>query len=448
MPPAPYPLGGEAAAVAEDVARLGGLAVVAHPDSAKAELAWKDWSPTISGVEWMNLDTGWRDESSMRLARVALHSLVRPGPALASMLDRPSSTLARWDEVAATRSLAGLAGHDAHGGLSRRSEDGPQWGIPALLSPRLTTYDAAFATFALRVVLEERLTGDGAGDARRLLDAIRAGSVFTAIDAIAGPAWVDYRATVGAADQGMGEALTFAEGTTLTFKSTMPPGARAVLLRDGAEVADSGTGEVRFAPPGPGVYRVEVRAPGWPVPWIVTNPIYLRTSSRDEVPVLEPATVTTTVLELENPAAVEKDPVSTADASSNGGTRALAFSLRGGERVSQYVALAVPLKDNGRPPFDRIVFTGRSAAPMRVSVQLRFDSAGGARWVHSVYLSPEPREVVVSLDQLLPADRPIARPPSELATSLLFVVDLTNAAPGGQGRFEISDLRLASSSRR
>jgi hypothetical protein len=141
---------------------------------------------------------------------------------------------------------------------------------------------------------------------------------------------------------------------------------------------------------------------------------------------------------------VEKDPVSTADASSNGGTRALAFSLRGGERVSQYVALAVPLKDAGLSPFDRIVFTGRSAAPMRLSVQLRFDSAGGARWVHSVYLSPEPREVVVSLDQLLPADRPIARPRSDLATSLLFVVDLTNAAPGGQGRFEISDLRLAS----
>ncbi len=82
---------------------------------------------------------------------------------------------------------------------------------------------------------------------------------------------------------------------------------------------------------------------------------------------------------------------------------------------------------------------------MRVSVQLRFESAGGARWRHSVYLSPESRQVVVPLYRLLPADEPTARPPVELATSLLFVVDLTNALPGAQGSFEISDLRLASS---
>ena len=83
---------------------------------------------------------------------------------------------------------------------------------------------------------------------------------------------------------------------------------------------------------------------------------------------------------------------------------------------------------------------------MRVSVQLRFDNAGGARWVRSVYLSPESREVVVPVDHLLPAERPITRPPSESASTFLFVVDLTNASPGAQGRFEISDLRLATTS--
>ena len=80
---------------------------------------------------------------------------------------------------------------------------------------------------------------------------------------------------------------------------------------------------------------------------------------------------------------------------------------------------------------------------MRVSVQLRFESAGGARWRQSVYLSSESRQIVVPLDRLLPADQPTARPAPELATSLLFVVDLTNAAPGARGSFEISDLRLA-----
>jgi len=27
--------------------------------------------------------------------------------------------------------------------------------------------------------------------------------------------------------------------------------------------------------PGPGVYRVEAHVPGWDVPWVMTNPIYL-----------------------------------------------------------------------------------------------------------------------------------------------------------------------------
>ena len=43
LPQAPYRLGGDAAAVVEDVRRLGGFGIIAHPDSAKRELAWRDW---------------------------------------------------------------------------------------------------------------------------------------------------------------------------------------------------------------------------------------------------------------------------------------------------------------------------------------------------------------------------------------------------------------------
>ena len=38
---APYPLGGDADAVAEDVARLGGFGIAAHPFSRRPELAWQ-----------------------------------------------------------------------------------------------------------------------------------------------------------------------------------------------------------------------------------------------------------------------------------------------------------------------------------------------------------------------------------------------------------------------
>jgi hypothetical protein len=441
MPPAPYPLGGEAAAVVEDVLRLGGMPVVTHPDSSKSELAWKDWGAPVAGLEWLNLDSGWRDESYVSVARVAVDYLVRPGPALVSLLERPRSALSRWDEVAAGRKMVGLAGHDVHGGLLPRREEGTGATSPGFAVATFSTYEASFSTFAVRVMLDGPVTGDADIDARRLLEATRLGHLYTAIDAIAAPVAVDYRATVGSSMFGMGDETAFEEGAALTFRSTLPPDAVQVLLRDGIEVAESRSGELRFTPPGPGAYRVEVRDPRWPIPWIATNPIYLRRSSDDKAPTaVEPAIVVSRAVDL-NLGVVEKDPLSTADLSGTG-SRALHFVLRPGERVSQYAALAVPLPTN-LSAFDRITFTGRSQSPMRVSIQLRFESAGGARWRQSVYLAPEPRHVVVPLDRLLPADGPAARPAPELTTSLLFVVDLTNAEPGAQGRFEISDLRLA-----
>jgi hypothetical protein len=448
LPAAPYPLGGEAAAVVEDVTRLGGMAIVAHPDSPKGELAWKDWASPISGLEWLNLDSGWRDETRARLARVAVDSFFRPGPALASLLNRQSTALARWDQLTATRALVGLPGHDAHGGLSRGAEEGSAWNVPRFLSPRLASYEASFATFALRVVLDESLTGDPVLDARRLLDAVRAGRVFTAIDAVAGPAWVDYHVTRGEVRRNMGETVMFEDETTLVFRSTLPSEARAVLLRDGVEAAESGTGELTFRAAGPGAYRVEVRSPLWDVPWIVTNPIYLRGSDATP-PGMPPVTAAgLEALALADSGSVERDPASTATVTTEAGVRWVEFALRSGDRASQYAALAVPLP-KGLPRFDRIVFRGRSSSPMRVSVQLRVEQAGGARWIRSVYLTPEPRQIVVPIDQLLPADAQAAQipqpPPFPAASSVLFVIDLTNAAPGARGRFGISDLQLASS---
>ena len=56
MPAAPYPLGGAPSAVVEDVARLGGFGVAAHPDSPKPELQWGDATAAIDGIEWLSAD--------------------------------------------------------------------------------------------------------------------------------------------------------------------------------------------------------------------------------------------------------------------------------------------------------------------------------------------------------------------------------------------------------
>ncbi len=165
MPRAPYPLGGAGDAVVEDVHRLGGFAIAAHPDSPKPALRWTDTSAPIDGIEWLNLDSEWRKDSRGRLIRAGLAYFLRPGPALASLIDRPD-TLVRWDRLAARRPVVGLAGVDAHGGVGQRAEDAGRSFAGTIGIP---SYEASFRTFSNRVVLGAPLSGDAARDARASL---------------------------------------------------------------------------------------------------------------------------------------------------------------------------------------------------------------------------------------------------------------------------------------
>src|SRR4051794_27107776 len=62
IPKAPYPLAGQARDVVDDVARLGGFGIAAHPDSPKSELSWREWSAPFNGMEFANPDTSWRKQ--------------------------------------------------------------------------------------------------------------------------------------------------------------------------------------------------------------------------------------------------------------------------------------------------------------------------------------------------------------------------------------------------
>ena len=442
-----YPLGGDASSVVEDVARLGGFGIAAHPDSPKPALRWREGGLPIDGIEWLNADSEWRDETRLRVARALADYLVRPAAALASLLDRPVATLARWDAMTRERPVVGIVGHDAHGGIGGAVEDeGRRW---LVLVP---SYEAAFRSMSTRVILDEPLSGDASSDARLVMSALRGGRVFTAIDAVAGPAVLDFRVRANGRDWMMGESVPPRPATSFTAgmralaiaRASVPAGAQIVLLHDGAEIAAVDGGSLEHAVARPGAYRVEVRtprAPGTPpIPWIVSNPIYLR-STASLAPFVPP--LPEVVLPLDAASwHVEHDPASKGTLSRVGGAPRLEYSLLAGERASQFVALAAELPP-GLPAFDSVVFTGAASAPMRVSVQLRFRGRGD-RWVRSVYLSPEPRAVHVRISDLVPAGSGGAtRPDVREATALLFVVDLTNAAPGASGWFDISGPALA-----
>jgi len=187
----------------EDIHRIGGIAVAAHPGSPKPELQWTDWDTPLDGLEWLNGDSEWRDESPMTLLRSLLTYPLRPVETLGRLLDRPDEVIRHWDALVQRRRVVAVAAGDAHARLALRSAPDPYDGSAAL---RLPAYERLFDAFSI-VIPQFRLSQDAADDARRVIEEIRNGHVFSSIDAIATPAAVSFVATSGAQRASGGDVL-------------------------------------------------------------------------------------------------------------------------------------------------------------------------------------------------------------------------------------------------
>src|SRR5262245_9508119 len=180
LPASPYPLAGEPRDVVDDVRRLGGFGIAAHPDSPKTELQWSDWDAPFDGIELMNPDTSWRVWTQR--ASGGAEAAATPGPWAArrrlafSLLDypfRPAETIARlmhlepghsagprWAALAAKRRLVALAGIDAHAQIAMRGDPGA--GGFALPIPG---YESSFRVLSVHVTTDRPMTGSAEADA-------------------------------------------------------------------------------------------------------------------------------------------------------------------------------------------------------------------------------------------------------------------------------------------
>jgi hypothetical protein len=447
LPQAPYPLRGDARDVVEDVTRLGGFSIAAHPGSAKSELQWTDWNSQVNGLEWLNGDSEWRDERWWTLAQTLLAYPFRPSQALALLLDRPSAVLDRWDTLTQQRQVVAIAGSDAHSRVGVRSVGEPYDGGGSLHFP---SYDAVFREFTVSVP-ELRLTNDATADARSLIGAIRAGHVYSTIDALGGPTHFRFAAEGPSGMARMGDTMPIDGAPVMRVYVQAPVDARITLRRNGLPVATGGGATLEYrAPPEIAVYRVEValpRAPGVPpVPWIVSNPIYVGRRP-DSVPTL-PSALESLTLYNGGPArdwTIEKSAAS--DAALNvvqtlGASQVLLrFALSGAPSDHPYAAFVMPAT-SGIAGHDRLVFTAHADRPMRVAVQLR--SAGGIngqRWQRSIYLDQTPRKLELGLHDFRPVETEPAIADLASVQSVLFVVDAVNTRIGSNGQIWLGDIR-------
>ena len=449
LPSAPYPLAGEPRDVVEDIARLGGFSVAAHPGSERAELRWTGWETPFDGLEWLNGDSEWRDESVWSLARALFTYPARPPEALAMLLDRPDAVLARWDALAGQRRVVAVAAADAHARLGLRSVGEARGNGLALRAP---SYEQQFRVFT-NTLPGVTLTGDAAADGRAVIDALRAGRVYSTIDAIGGPTSLSFTATSGSESAAGGDVLPLAGPVTLRVDALVPDDTRIDLLKNGARVASQNGNRLEFVTNEPAAYRVEVSLPGGPgrppVPWILSNPIYVGRPENASPPSdRRPVTATLAVQYDDGPATgwtVEHSDASAAALDvvpAVGGAQLLfRYALGGTASAAPFAALVMPAGAM-LPEHDRLVFTARADRPMRLSVQLRTPGGeAGERWHRSVFLDPNPRDISIYFDDLTP--RGVAaniRPILSNVDSVLYVVDAVNTKVGGRGRVWIDDV--------
>jgi hypothetical protein len=254
----------------------------------------------------------------------------------------------------------------------------------------------------------------------------------------------------------MGDALPLDGPVTLRVDAQAPPDAHITLLRNGMPLASADGPVLQHDAAAEGaVYRVEVllpRSPGSPpVPWLVTNPIYVGRSADEPTSPVRVQPRESELLYDGSPGrrwTVEKSPASDGAIDTvrtlGGSELLLRFALSGVPSDNPYAAFVMPATGS-IAIHDRLVFTARADRPMRMSVQLRAATGGeGERWQRSIYLDQTPRTIQVFFDEC----RPLGSTTSSTLSlsnvqSILFVVDTVNTKIGSNGRIWIDDIKYA-----
>jgi hypothetical protein len=170
--------------------------------------------------------------------------------------------------------VAGICGSDAHANVL----------INGFSVAHFPSYLSVFSLARQHVLLPD-VPGqdpDKAG-ADAILDAIKSGNSFCAVDALAPADGFTQTVSSETTSAGPGNEMQWRQGEVLHVK--VPSAANSAVirvLRDGHEIARQETSSLDLPIPGPGRYRTEayLRQPGltgwrrWTL-WIFANPVYV-----------------------------------------------------------------------------------------------------------------------------------------------------------------------------
>ncbi len=245
----------------------GGLSFMVHPDGRPkpqfgiADTRWKvrgdigltgleiwsymyDW---IDKVQWWNLPFKFLKPN---------RALRGPHPA----------TLRTWDTLAQRRRVVGYGGIDAH---AKRI-------LPGL---KIFPYRRMFRSLRNHLLLRQPFSGNPSADKKQVLEALREGRCFFALDHLGDSSGFRFEAAHRGQTYTMGGAVELQSAMPVTFSGRCPQAARAILLCDGRPCFEGDASSWHHETQHPGVYRVELRHRERP--WLFSNPISVRSPRTD-----------------------------------------------------------------------------------------------------------------------------------------------------------------------
>ena len=246
------------------------LALITYPER------FKSWDSEFDGVEVFSLHTSAKSMNPL----TALGDLIWTYPSypelmLAKNFQRPDANLAKFDEIAAQRKISLFAGTDAHSNIGFHLFGDDAGNKP--LGIKLDPYETIFRIVRLHVLIEK----DKPFDRESLVEAVGAGRFFIGFDAIgdtSGFSFLAHGIAVTGPEFFMGESAPWL--SELRVISPLP--SRLIVYKDGQRIHEAnGISTFNSQQVDNGVYRVELYRddlgpPFDKMPWIISNPIYVR----------------------------------------------------------------------------------------------------------------------------------------------------------------------------
>ncbi len=233
-----------------------------------------DFENDADGFEVFSLHTSFQEINKLHLLLDGIWSFgAYPELTLARHFSRPGRNLETYDELTFEKKLTLYAATDAHENFALQLGSDPK---DLLVNLKFDTYESLFKIMSNHVLLKQ----DAALNRDTLVEAIRDGKLFIGLDVFGDTSGFRFESGLNDRLSTMGDVVDFEAGRYIVSSAPLP--ARFVVFRNGELFYKSSvTREIKIPLKTGGTYRVEVYneslgASFNKIPWIISNPIYIR----------------------------------------------------------------------------------------------------------------------------------------------------------------------------